>query len=187
MSTFQSNMNWKHILVIVVIIFGLWWLTSSDNTQTGSSELSETGDIGTDVGDSLPSFEYTTIDGDRIDSESLKGKVVLITSSAYWCSTCVVEAQNLAEAYKSFDPDDVYFLTIDIDPRSSASNISQFQLENNTPWDYTTAAGGSDVINALNLSRFEITYVVNADGVITYKDSHITSSQEAEDAIKFSL
>lgn len=60
----------------------------------------------TKVGDPAPDFEFTTLDGNKISSESTEGKVVLLNFFATWCGPCRTELPHLAKAYKDLKEDD---------------------------------------------------------------------------------
>ena len=57
----------------------------------------------TKIGDPLPSFEASTVDGSAIKSSDLKGKVVVVHFWATWCLPCVVEMPRLEnEIWRKF-------------------------------------------------------------------------------------
>lgn len=51
----------------------------------------------TKIGQNVPSFEIEKKDGQKITSESLKGKVVLINFFATWCPPCRMELPKVQE------------------------------------------------------------------------------------------
>jgi hypothetical protein len=58
----------------------------------------------------------------------------------------------------------------------SLTFIRQFASTLKTPWSYADARGGREPINRLGLQRFEITYMLDCEGVVRYRDNGITSS-----------
>ncbi len=50
----------------------------------------------------LPEFQVTTLEGNQVSSESLKGKVVLINFWATWCDPCVKEIPDLQRFYENW-------------------------------------------------------------------------------------
>ena len=179
-------MNQKLIIILVLIIGGaLILFIGKDGVRNDPQIVS--GKIGTGIGDRAPDFQVTTISGQTLMSQDLNDKVIVITSSAAWCATCVIEARQFAPVYKEYSDKPVVFLTIDIDPRNSISAIQQFKIDNDTPWDYANAQGASQLISDYKLNRFEITYIIDTEGIIRFKDSGITSSEKLSEELRGAL
>ena len=49
----------------------------------------------TKVGDPMPSFSLTTLEGAAFNIEAMKGKVVLVNFLATWCAPCLTEMPRL--------------------------------------------------------------------------------------------
>ena len=47
------------------------------------------------VGETAPTFFFTTLDGDTIDSNDLKDKIIVVNVWATWCPTCIREIPEL--------------------------------------------------------------------------------------------
>ena len=172
----------KKVIVTIIIVFlvsvGLYFAVGNKSeTRTQTS-------VGTSIGNKSPDFSYTTLDGIKVDSAALHGKVVVITSSAAWCPTCIMEAQQFAPVYQKYKDGPVAFITVDIDPRDDKNFIKQFKQDNNTPWDYADAQGGADISQKFGFDRFEITYIIDKEGVIQFRDGVITSTDKLDAEIK---
>ncbi len=157
------------------------YLIRRDKGAVESVAISKTG---TKINDIAPSFTITTVEGKEIKSSSLRGKIVVITSAAAWCPTCVKEAQEFAPVYQKYKDKGVVFITVDIDPRDDKDFIQQFQITNKTPWHYTDAEGGKEIREKYSLQRFEITYILDRQGKIRFKDSVITRGHRLEQEIE---
>lgn len=137
-----------------------------------------------DPGDPAPTFSFVSTDGQTVNSSDLRGKVVILTSAGAWCPSCAVEAMQLAAVYAQHKGVPIEFITIDIDSRDTTEFINEFRKENVTPWHYAQARNAQPLIDDYDLVRFEITYVIDKDGIIRYKDSFITNADELENTIR---
>jgi thiol-disulfide isomerase/thioredoxin len=59
-------------------------------------------------------FTARTLDGERLTSDSLKGKVVLIEFWATWCPYCKKEEPILEKLGKEFEKDGLLILAVDM-------------------------------------------------------------------------
>ena len=67
------------------------------------------------VGDSMPAFTlHSTVNG-TVNSEDLKGKVVLINIFATWCGPCQREIPHLQKLEEKYHGKDIYFVSISCD------------------------------------------------------------------------
>lgn len=135
--------------------------------------------IGVRVGDRAPNFAIRAVGGPTIQIADFVGrKALVITSAATWCATCIYEAEQFAAVYPEVR-DRAEFLTVSIDPSEDALAIESFRVNLNTPWFYAipTASGVPDLIRAYQLNRFEITYVIDREGIIRFTDRTITDAQ----------
>ena len=166
--------------IIAVVLFGIGVLVYGAQSGQNNDSIPQ---IGTSEGDIAPAFLVTTIDNTTVSSDDTKGKVLVITSSAAWCQTCVMEAQQFAPVYEKYKDQNVVFLTIDIDPRDTKEAIEAFRTHTNTPWFYTDASGAAKLIEDYRFNRFEITYVIDEAGVIQHKDGGITDSNTLDQVL----
>ncbi len=170
------------IVVASIIIIGIAVFSLSGEQVNNSNNFTSSSDL--EIGSKAPDFEATTTDGNRIKLEDYKGRVLVITSMAAWCPTCVIEAKNFRPVYNEVDKSKVEFLSIDIDTTEKEENIKKFKNDYKTPWTYTTRDGGREVINKYGLVAFEITYVIDKDGTISFIDRRITSSDNLRKEIE---
>ncbi|MGA9340983.1 MAG: TlpA disulfide reductase family protein [Rhodanobacteraceae bacterium] len=68
------------------------------------------------IGDAAPPITLTTLDGKRIDTRSLIGKVVIVTFWSTWCEPCREELPLLSRYAKKHAADGVIVLGFSLDP-----------------------------------------------------------------------
>jgi len=179
----------KHIIITIIVLIALstYFLLNNKGVATqnkSSKDLGNPSTIGTNIGDFAPQFSYTTIDDKKVDSSSFDSKVVVITSAAAWCPTCALEAEQFSPIYEKYNNNkQVVFITVDIDPMDTKEAISKFKKDMKTPWDYTNLNGGKEIIEKYHLNRFEITYIIDKQGKISFKDFLITNSEKLNQEI----
>jgi peroxiredoxin len=169
----------KSIIIFIVIgVIVVGGVIALSFVSTGPA--SDAGElvVGTKEGNLAPDFQVQTIDGQNISLGDFRGeKALLITSTASWCPTCIIEANNISPVYPQFR-DRVEFLSVSIDPSDDRLKLEELSANTNSPWFYTepNLPGVTDMIISYKLTRFEITYVIDKDGVIVFKDTGITST-----------
>ncbi|MCH7920590.1 MAG: TlpA family protein disulfide reductase [Planctomycetes bacterium] len=79
------------------------------------------------VGDIVPGFTYTTLAGDQLTSDQLKGKVLFINLFATWCGPCRAEMPHLEALFKKTQHRD--FVMVAIGREHSAEDLLAFKRE----------------------------------------------------------
>src|SRR5205085_6975562 len=85
----RSN-EMRKLLTIIVTCFSLAVLSGCQSAQAVKPEEVV-------VGNTIPDFSLQSLDGKRVDKDSLKGQVVVLNFWASWCSPCMGEIPELRE------------------------------------------------------------------------------------------
>jgi thiol-disulfide isomerase/thioredoxin len=80
----------KNLLAIGAILLSLVVLNACGNAQAIKPE-----DV--IVGNTIPDFSLTSLEGKTIDKNSLKGEIVVLNFWASWCTPCMTEIPELKE------------------------------------------------------------------------------------------
>lgn len=142
---------------------------------SGGSGGSGGGSSGT--GGLAPDFSIKTTSwsgGQDFVLSQQRGKPVALYFVAWWCFTCIPEAQAWGNIYREAG-DKVEILIIDVWPDSDEEKLSQFK---------EVAQGGDHLwaidkdfaaVNALGVRSLDTTIIIDAEGKIVYKDGVPTS------------
>lgn len=108
------------------------------------------------IGKPAPSFAFTTIDNQVIDSESLKDKIIVVNVWATWCPTCIKEIPELnrLQAKYAEDTSVVFIGLCDEDSGKMGQILERF------PFSYIQVALAEKYTNKLQ-SRLVKTYPQN--------------------------
>lgn len=84
------------------------------------------------VGDKAPAFKASTIDGQLIDTQELKGKVIWVNFFATWCPPCKKELPVLQEnVYKKY-MDNKDFVLVVLGREHNIEELKEFAAQ----WEY---------------------------------------------------
>jgi thiol-disulfide isomerase/thioredoxin len=88
-------------------------------------------------GDPAPHFAVKTLDGERLSSDGLRGKVVLIQFWATWCEYCKKDEPALEAVTKEFEKDGLVVLAVDMgEPRRK---VKKYVEATPRPWKIVLA------------------------------------------------
>jgi peroxiredoxin len=121
-------MNYKTYITAIVLLTSILIFTNNCSfISTGSASEPDTTTYIFE-GDIAPSFNVTTLDGEKIDTEKLRGKVILINYFATWCPPCLEEMPYIeSEIYKKIRDED--FVLICIGREHTAEELVKFEEE----------------------------------------------------------
>ncbi|HZZ43167.1 MAG TPA: redoxin domain-containing protein [Tepidisphaeraceae bacterium] len=121
------------------------------------------------VGDSVPDFSLTTLDGKSVHLSDLKGKLVLLDFWASWCAPCVAEIPNLKSLHDSLANDPRFVIasiTLDDKPDDARSIIKFYNL----PWPQLWAGPNSPTLQAYGATAIPATFLISPDGHLLSRD-----------------
>jgi peroxiredoxin len=119
------------------------------------------------VGAMLPELELATLDGEKIDLATLRGKVVLLDFWATWCGPCRLELPYVKKVHESFGGRaDFMLLGISLDQRESV--LREFIKKEQFGWPQVqdSASGGGTVADAFGVQGIPATFLVGKDGKV---------------------
>ncbi len=115
-------------------------------------------------------FKATTIDGEEITSESLKGKTVLVQFWTTWCPHCRNDQSAVDRITRSFDSEEVAVLAVDVD--ESKQRVAQY-LKASPRWCPIILSKDTTLISLFTKKSFPTYVVIDRDG-------HIAGTKKGE-------
>ena len=116
----------------------------------------------------MPPFKLVTIDGKTVNSQNLKGKVLVINFWGTWCGPCQLELPYLQKFYEKYDGNpNVVFLTID--HLDTLDAVKKFMAEKKYSFPVLREEG--DYVEHAGVTGFPTTWFVDRDGKEVFSKS----------------
>jgi peroxiredoxin len=121
----------------------------------------------TKIGQQVPEFDWTTLDGQKFDTKMLHGKVVLVNFFATWCGPCMEEIPHLQkDIFQKFK--DKNFVMVSIGREHNDAELKKFQKKRE--FTIPLAADPERKIYSRFATQYiPRNYVIAADGKIAFQ------------------
>src|ERR1700731_2028587 len=112
-----------------------------------------------------PPFVVTTLDGQRVSMDSLKGKVVLLDFWATWCGPCREALPHMQKIAKNFQGQPLVVLSISLD--NDEHKWKDFIEKNGMTWLHYRDGGFEGPISRMfAVDAIPHTFTIDVDGVL---------------------
>jgi peroxiredoxin len=95
------------------------------------------------IGDQVPSFSTTLVDGKKISSADFKGKIVMLQFTASWCSVCRKEMPFIERDIWQKNKNNKDFILIGIDLDEPVEKVKKFQDDIKVTYPLALDPGGN--------------------------------------------
>jgi peroxiredoxin len=150
-----------------------------DGAQATPDRITLSAQGGRNVGDPAPEFTAPTTNGQ--DFSLPVDKPAVLFFMAGWCTTCYAEAAALARIELEYG-DDVAILAISPDPSDNVDALRQFADQVGARYGFVHDKDGT-LTAALGIQALDTTVVVDADGIIVFRDSVPTEEPILREAL----
>ncbi len=152
----------KNFLLALIILFTINSFSQSQTSKTV-------------VGEKFPQFELTTLNGEKISSKSLEGKVVFINLWFTACVPCIEEMPELNKLKEKY-ADKVEFYAITFD---DSARVKRFLEKRNFDFNHIVSAD-SFLKNTLQNKSYPLNIIIDRDGIIKYINGGIPHTKNKE-------
>ena len=112
-----------------------------------------------------PPFVVTTLDGQRVSMDDLKGKVVLLDFWATWCGPCREALPHMQKIAKKFEGEPLVVLSVSLD--QDEQKWKSFIAKNEMTWlQYFDGGFTGPVSRMFAVNAIPHTFTIDADGVL---------------------
>jgi peroxiredoxin len=130
------------------------------------------------VGDAVPSFEATTLDGQRINSSDLKNNSpMLIVFWASWCPYCVRDVPKLNRLFSNYGSKGLVMLAINPGVNDSIKRIEQFVKNHGAAYPIAFDEG-STIARGFGIFGAPTYFLVDKSGVVRYRGNELPEEIE---------
>ncbi len=122
------------------------------------------------VGEAMPAFSLTTLDGEVIDSSSLVGKKpVFLVFWATWCPNCKAEIPHINEMAEEFGPKGMTFIGINVGVNDSEKKVRRYaeKYKMHYPLYFDE---GSTLTKKFKVAGTPTVIIVDKSGIVRYRD-----------------
>jgi thiol-disulfide isomerase/thioredoxin len=117
-----------------------------------------------------PAFAVTTLGGQRIALDDLKGKVVLLDFWATWCEPCREALPHMREIAKKFQGEPLVIVSVSLD--SDEQKWKDYVANNGMTWlNYRDGGFTGSISKLFAVEAIPHTFTIDPDGIL--QDEHI--------------
>ena len=116
------------------------------------------------IGNTVPDFSATDLDGNPISLEQYRGKVVLLDFWAVWCGPCIAEMPTVKKVYDTYKDEGFDIIGISLD--TDENRLRDYLKENEIPWRQVFSGKGWDspVSRQYNIRAIPAPWLIDKEG-----------------------
>lgn len=122
-----------------------------------------------------PDFSFTSLQGEHITLDDLKGKVVVLDFWGTWCPPCVESLPELRNLHKRYSKEPSFVL-IGISSDSDEQKWKEFTEKNKMIWPQYRDRDRK-ILNAFNISAFPTYILIDHEGIVRFQSTGFNWTQ----------
>lgn len=170
------------MVLVAVGWFALYSLAAAPTQRSVAASAPGGAVPATASGPPAPDFSVPTLDGGTFTLSAHRGRPVVLFIMAYWCGTCVPEAQALARLHQTYG-ERLTIVALDVDPSSTPARLQTFRQWAGEPGYVWAFDQGQRVAQTYRVGALDTTIIINQGGEIVYRDAVPTPYQTLQQQI----
>ena len=126
----------------------------------------------------MPELVSRGLDETTVKSDAFKGKVVVLDVWTTWCGPCRAMIPHEREMVERLKDKPFALVSVSCDDEEK-DTLTEFLEKESMPWTHWWDGKDGPVTKALNVQFFPTIYVIDAKGVIRYKNIREEKLEEA--------
>ncbi len=118
-------------------------------------------------------FRIKDLEGNLIDFNNFKGKVVFINLWATWCGPCRVEMPSINSLFSKIDSENIEFVVLSLDNDSDLMKVQQYVEKNS--YQFPVYMPHGYLVDQLQAEAIPTTLIINKQGKIVNRKTGITN------------
>jgi cytochrome c biogenesis protein CcmG/thiol:disulfide interchange protein DsbE len=141
--------------------------TAPSATKTAKEEPADAASARTDVGDSMPAYNATYIDGKPLSMASEKGNVVFLNVWATWCGPCRFETPELQALQNQYAANGLKVIGVSVD-EGDATAVKTFVTEQKITYGIAVDPEGR-IANLVQTTVLPTSLLIDRNGKIVWR------------------
>ncbi|MBY0433135.1 MAG: TlpA family protein disulfide reductase [Cyclobacteriaceae bacterium] len=155
------------ILQLTGLMSSVSYLSNWALLQTGLKD-SDTAAVMEAPDDFDFAFTIKNLEGNKIDFNTFKGKVVFLNLWATWCGPCRAEMAGIEKLYKNVNHDNIAFVMLSIDKDADHGKIIKYIRSKEFTFPIYQPSGF--LPNQLRVPSIPTTFIISKEGKIIKKE-----------------
>jgi len=150
----------KNNFILVFLLCNFCWSQNFDE-GTGLSKLN--------VGDTIPEFKFTNLEGHLINSTEYSGKYIYINFFATWCEPCIREMKLIEKDIWEIHKSNSNFIILSFGREDTDDDIKKFINQRKFTFPIFPDKDRT-IYNLFAVSFIPRNYIINPEGIIIYSE-----------------